>query len=48
MIEDGIEHETVDTSIVTSSGSSEFSRADYGYVVAFNYFSSSESINSLL
>jgi len=41
MIEDGIEHERVDTSIVTSSKTSEFSYADYGYVTIPNFFSSS-------
>jgi len=41
MIEVGIEHETVDTSIVTSSKPSKFSRADRGYMVAPNFFSSS-------
>jgi len=44
MIEDGIEHETVDTSVVTSNKSSEFSCAHCGYVVAPNFFFSSESV----
>ena len=44
MINDGIECETVDTSIVTSNKSSEFSRADYGYVITSNFFFSSESV----
>ena len=42
MIEDGIELETVDTSFFTSSKPSEFSCTDYSYVVASNFFSSSE------
>jgi len=37
MIEDGIEHETIDTSIVTSSKLSEFSRADCVNMVASNF-----------
>jgi len=44
MIEDGIEHKTVDTSVVTSSKPSEFSCADYEYAVAPYFFSSSESV----
>jgi len=44
MIEDGIEHETVDTSIITSSKPSEFSRADCGYVITPNFSSCSESV----
>jgi len=44
MIEDRIEHETVDASAVTSSKPSEFSHADYCYVVALTFFSSSESL----
>ena len=44
MIEDGIEHEKIDISVVTFSKSSEFSHADYGYVVASNFFSSSELV----
>ena len=44
MIEDGIKHETVDTSIVTSSKLSVFSCADCGYVVASYFFFSSESV----
>jgi len=43
MKEDRIECETVDTSVFTSSKPSE-SRADYGYVVAFNFFFFSESV----
>jgi len=41
MIEDRIKYETVDTIVVTSSKSSEFSRADCGYVVAPYSFSES-------
>ena len=37
MIEDEIEHETVDTSVVISSKPSELSYADCGHVVAL-YF----------
>ena len=44
MIKDEIEHETVDNSIVASSKPSEFSHTDCGYVVAHNFFSSSESV----
>ena len=41
IIDVGIEHEIVDTSIVASSKPFEFSRADRGYMVAPNFFSSS-------
>jgi len=41
-IEDRIELEIVDTSVVTSSKSSEFSRIDCDFVVAPNFSSSSE------
>ena len=44
MIEDGIEHEIVDTSVITSSKPSEFFRADSGYVIAPYFFSSIESV----
>ena len=44
MIEDEIEHETVDTSIITSSKPSEFSHADCGYAVAPYFSFSSESM----
>jgi len=44
MIKDGTEHERVDTSIVTSSKPPEFSRAGCGYVIASNFFTSSESV----
>jgi len=44
MIENKIRHEIVDTSIVISSKLPEFSRADCGYVVTINFFSSSESV----
>ena len=37
MIEDEIEHETVDTSVVTCSNPLEFSRAGCGYVIASNF-----------
>ena len=43
MIENGIEHEMINTSVVTSSKLSEFSRADCGYIVTLN-FSSSELV----
>jgi len=33
LIEDEIEHDTVDSSVVTSSGPSEFSCADYDFMV---------------
>ena len=42
MIEIGIEHETDDTSINTSSNPSEFSRANCDYVIAPTFFYSSE------
>jgi len=48
MIEDGVEHKTVDTSVITSSKSSEFSRADCAYMVTPNFSSSSESVKFLL
>ena len=38
MIENEIEHETVDTSVVTSSNPSEFSHVDYGNVSTPNFF----------
>ena len=44
MIKDKIKHETFDTSVVTSSKPYESPRANCGYVVAFNFFSSSESV----
>ena len=44
MIEDEIECETINTSIFTSSKPSDFFRADCSYVVAFNFFSSSELV----
>jgi len=44
MIEDGIKHKTVDTSIITSSNPSDFSHADRGYIVAINFSYSSESV----
>ena len=44
MIEDEIENETVDTSVVTSSKPYEFSRADCGYMVPSNFSSSSELV----
>ena len=44
MIEDRIEHETFDTSVVTSSKPYEFSCADCDYVVAPYFYSSSESV----
>ena len=40
MIEDIIEHETLNASVVISSKPSEFSHANCGYVVALNFFSS--------
>ena len=43
MIENGIEHETIDTSVITSNKSSEFSRADCGYMIALNFSIFSES-----
>jgi len=44
IIEDGIEHETVNISVVTSSKPYEFSCADCDYVVAPYFYSSSESV----
>ena len=44
MLEDKIEHETVDSSIITFNKSSEFSRADCDYVVASNFSFYSESV----
>ena len=44
MIEDEIENVTVDTSVITFSKPSKFSRADCGYVVAPNFSSSRESV----
>ena len=42
MIEDRIEHETFDTSVVTSSKPSEFFCANCDYVVTPNFSSSSK------
>ena len=44
MIENGIEHEMINTSVVTSSKLSEFSHAECGYEVAPNFSSSNESV----
>ena len=44
MIENEIEHMTVDTSVVTSSKPFEFSRADCIYVIALYFSFSSESV----
>ena len=43
MIEVGIEHETTNTSIVTSSKLYEFPCANCDYMAAPNFFTSSES-----
>jgi len=43
LIKDEIDHEKVDSSVVTSSGPSESSRADYGFIVIHTDSSSSES-----
>ena len=43
LIEDEIDHETVDSRIVTSSGPFEFSRADYVFMVVPIESTSSES-----
>ena len=43
MIEEKIEHEIVDISVVTSNKKSDLSRAGCGCVVAPNFFSSSEN-----
>ena len=44
MIQENIENETVNASIVTSSKPSEFSRIHRGYVVAPNFFFSSDLV----
>ena len=44
MIEDEIECETINTSIVTFSKPSDFFRADCSYVVTSNFFFSSELV----
>jgi len=44
MIENGIEHETLNTCVVTSSKPYEFSRPDRGYMIALNFPCSSESV----
>jgi len=43
LIEDDIEHETVDSSVITSSGPSESPRADYGFMIVLTDSSSGES-----
>ena len=48
LIEDGIEHETVDSSIIISSGPSESSRAEYSFMVVPIDSSSSKSSEFLV
>jgi len=48
MIEDRIEHKTVDISVVTSSKPFEFSRADCGYVIAPYFSSSTKSVKCFI
>ena len=48
IIEDRIDHETADTSVVTFCKSYEFSCADCDYVVALYFFSSSESVKFII
>jgi len=43
LIEDEIDHETTDSSIIISSGSSESLRANYGFMIVPTESSSSES-----
>jgi len=43
MIEDEIDHETVDSSIITSSGPSEYPRVDYDCMVILTESSSESS-----
>ena len=48
LIEDEIDHETVDSNVVTFSGPSKSPRADYDFMIVPIESSSSESQSSLL